>query len=142
MEIQKFTLMIILLFLLFSNHVLQKSEGIDQMDSMKVHLVICLAISWVLVFVGLSAGTKSLGKISYFTALFPYAMLTVLIVKGATLEGSLGGIIHYIKPRFDELGAINVWADAGTQIFYSLSIAMGGVITLASYNPFHNNTIR
>lgn len=126
----------------FSNQVLERSEGIDHMGSMKPHLIICLAISWVLVFAGLSAGTKSLGKISYFTALFPYLMLTVLIVKGAMLEGSLDGIIHYIQPNFDRLGNITVWADAGTQIFYSLSIAMGGVITLASYNPFHNNTIR
>ena len=69
-------------------------------------------------------------------------MITALLVNGLQLDGSGDGIMHYIKPNFTRLGEISVWSDAGTQIFYSLSICLGGVITLASYNPFYNNTIR
>lgn len=35
-----------------------------------------------------------------------------------------------------------VWKDAATQTFYSLSIGWGGVMTLASYNTFHNNVFK
>ena len=35
-----------------------------------------------------------------------------------------------------------VWEAAAVQIFFSLSIAGGGLITLSSYNRFHNNIIR
>lgn len=115
------------------------SDGIEHMGPLRGHLVLCLALAWVLIFCGLCLGTKSLGKVSYFTASFPYIMITALLINGVQLPGAEQGILHYISPNFEKLTEIDVWADAATQIFYSLSICMGGVITLASYNDFHNN---
>ncbi len=69
-------------------------------------------------------------------------MITGLLVKGATLDGAKKGILYYIEPEWDRLLEIDVWADAATQIFFSLSICTGGVITLSSYNPFHNNCLK
>lgn len=36
----------------------------------------------------------------YFVTIFPYIMMTVLVVRGCTLEGALDGIVAYIKPDF------------------------------------------
>ncbi|XP_029647898.2 sodium- and chloride-dependent glycine transporter 1-like [Octopus sinensis] len=36
----------------------------------------------------------------------------------------------------------HVWSDAATQVFYSLSISCGGLITMSSYNKFNNNCLR
>ena len=36
-------------------------------------------------------------------SLFPYLMLTVLVVRGATLEGAARGVTYYVKPDMAKL---------------------------------------
>lgn len=43
-------------------------------------LVLCLALGWLIAFLCLIKGIKSAGKVIYFTALFPYVILTALLV--------------------------------------------------------------
>ncbi|PAA69439.1 hypothetical protein BOX15_Mlig024770g2 [Macrostomum lignano] len=106
------------------------------------HVTLCLLLAWILVYVCLVKGIKSSGKVVYFTATFPYVVLIILLVRGATLEGALDGIIFYLKPDFYRLADSKVWSDAAVQIFYSLGVAFGGLMTMASYNRFHNNCYR
>lgn len=49
-------------------------------------LVLCLAAGWLIAFLCLSKGIKSAGKVVYFTALFPYIILTSLMVKYVLFE--------------------------------------------------------
>ena len=42
-------------------------------------------------------------QVVYFTALFPYVMLTILLIRGLTLPGAGKGIIFYLKPDFSRL---------------------------------------
>ena len=66
----------------------------------------------------------------------------VLLIRGATLEGASEGVKYYLKPKFSRLADSNVWAQAATQICYSLGIGFGSLITFGSYNKFENNCIR
>ncbi|XP_063289500.1 sodium- and chloride-dependent neutral and basic amino acid transporter B(0+)-like [Pelobates fuscus] len=118
------------------------SSGLDETGKVVWHLALCLLLAWILVGASLAKGIQSSGKVVYFTALFPYVVLFILLIRGATLEGAREGIEYYIGQKSDinKLASGDVWRDAATQIFYSLSTAWGGLIALSSYNKFNNNT--
>lgn len=51
-------------------------------------------------------------QIVYFTALFPYVVLILLLVHGVTLPGALGGIVYYLKPDWSKLAEAQVRVSA------------------------------
>jgi solute carrier family 6 amino acid transporter-like protein 5/7/9/14 len=118
------------------------SSGFDEPGAVVWQLALCLALTWGLIFFVLIRGISSLGKVVYFTSTFPYILLTIMLVRGVTLEGAGTGIEFYLKPDWSRLGEMQVWVDASTQIFYALSTCSGGLIAMASYNQFNNNTLR
>ncbi|NXU69147.1 SC6A9 protein, partial [Horornis vulcanius] len=123
-------------------YVLNLSDDIGNLGEVRLPLLGCLGVSWVVVFLCLIKGVKSSGKVVYFTATFPYVVLTILFVRGITLEGAVTGIMYYLTPQWDKILNAKVWGDAASQIFYSLGCAWGGLITMASYNKFNNNCYR
>ncbi|XP_056294547.1 sodium- and chloride-dependent neutral and basic amino acid transporter B(0+) [Pseudoliparis swirei] len=124
--------------------VLQRSSGLDETGPVVWHLALCLLLSSIIVAAALIRGIKSSGKVVYFTATFPYVVILILLIRGVTLEGARDGIEFYIgsQSNLTKLTEAQVWKDAATQTFYSLSIGWGGVMTLASYNNFHNNVFK
>merc|ERR1711915_130328 len=124
---------------------LEEDTTWENIGGLKPELVGCLAAAWLIVCLCLIKGVQSSGKVVYFTALFPYLVLVILLIRGATLDGAYEGILFYVYPTaemLEGLKKINVWSAAATQIFYSLGPSFGGLITLASYNKFTNNCHR
>ncbi|XP_051882556.1 sodium-dependent proline transporter [Pristis pectinata] len=121
---------------------LSGSSGLDDPGPVRWPLAICLLAAWVFIFLCCLKGIRSSGKIVYITATFPYLVLIVLIIRGATLQGSLQGVKFYLSANWKRLGSAQVWNDAASQIFYSLGIGFGGLLSMASYNKFDNNVVR
>ncbi|XP_063875986.1 sodium- and chloride-dependent glycine transporter 2-like isoform X2 [Scylla paramamosain] len=115
----------------------------EDMGDMQWELVGLMALSCVIVGICLSRGIKTTGNIVYFTALFPYAVMFILFIRGITLEGAYKGLEFYIlKPNVTRLTEVEVWCEAAVQIFFSTGICYGSLITLSSYSKFTNNCMR
>ena len=51
---------------------------------------------WVISYFCIFRGTKSTGKSVYITSTFPLAMMSILILRGVTLEGASKGLKFYL----------------------------------------------
>ena len=50
----------------------------------------------------------SILQVVYFSATFPYVVLTILLIRGVTLKGAGNGILYYLKPDIHRLGDARV----------------------------------
>lgn len=126
----------------WEKRVLNISSGLDDVGSVRSELALYLLLSWAIVFLVTWKGIHQSGKIIWCTALFPYVILLVLLVRGVTLPGADAGLLFYVTPQWGKLLDPHVWIAAGTQVFYTFGIGFGSVIALGSYNKFHHNFFR
>ncbi|KAK2507303.1 hypothetical protein MC885_005946 [Smutsia gigantea] len=115
------------------------TADISDSGSIQWRLLGCLAACWAIVYLCVIRGIESTGKAIYFTASFPYLVLTIFLIRGLALPGATAGLVHLFTPNMQALLDPRVWLDAATQIFFSLSLAFGGHIAFASYNPPRND---
>ena len=96
-------------------------------------IILGLIAVWLCIFLILYKGVKRIGKIVALTVPIPTILLIILTIRGLTLPGAMEGISYYLTPDFSRLGDVNVWLAAYAQVFFSLSLAQGIMITYASF---------
>ncbi|XP_040909073.1 sodium-dependent neutral amino acid transporter B(0)AT1-like [Toxotes jaculatrix] len=113
-------------------------------DSGGIHwpIVVCLFAAWTVICICYIRGISTSGKAVYVTAILPYIVLAIFLIRGLTLKGAMSGIKFLFTPDVEELIKPTTWLDAGAQVFYAFSIAWGGLISFSSYNPVHNNCMQ
>ncbi len=95
-------------------------------------------VLWFAVFIGLTALVvlfgveKGVEKVSKFMMPVLVVLSVVIAIYSMCFPGAMKGVIYYIKPDFSKFSATTVLAAMG-QLFYSMSLAMGIMITYGSY---------
>ncbi|KAK1173429.1 sodium-dependent neutral amino acid transporter B(0)AT1-like [Acipenser oxyrinchus oxyrinchus] len=118
---------------------LNSSTNIDDSGSIQWWLLLCLVCAWAVLYVCCIRGIETTGKAVYVTSTLPYVVLTIFLIRGLTLKGSVNGIVFLFTPAIAELSNPDTWLNAGAQVFYSFSLAFGGLISFSSYNSVHNH---
>jgi len=96
-------------------------------------VILGLIAIWLMIFLILYKGVGRIGKIVALTVPIPTVLLIILTIRGLTLPGAMEGISYYLTPNFSVLTNANVWLAAYAQVFFSLSLAQGIMITYASF---------
>ncbi|KAM6899809.1 sodium-dependent neutral amino acid transporter B(0)AT1-like [Xenentodon cancila] len=121
---------------------LNSSASIADSGEVQPPIVICLLAAWTVVAICCIRGINTSGKAVYVTAILPYIVLAIFLIRGLTLKGALSGIKFLFIPDVYELIKPTTWLDAGAQVFYAFGLAWGGLISFSSYNPVHNNCVQ
>lgn len=115
-----------------------------------IYNFVFLLMTAIVIFRGVNKGIESISKV-----LMPilFVLIIGISVYSLTLTGSeesggrtgIQGLMYYVIPNFDGLGfkdVMMVIMDAMGQLFYSISVAMGIMVTYGSYFKDEDNLIR
>ena len=95
-------------------------------------------IGWFMLFMGLTAlivlfgVEKGIEKVSKIMMPVLVVLTVFIAVYSMCMPGAFEGVLYYITPDFSKFSATTVLAAMG-QLFYSMSLAMGIMITYGSY---------
>ncbi|MBC9926091.1 MULTISPECIES: sodium-dependent transporter [unclassified Leucobacter] len=109
---------------------------LDFVPSVLIPLVIMWAVALFVVGAGVVRGVQRANVI--FIPLLVVGFL-ILVIRALFLPGAMDGLNALFTPDFAALADPSVWIAAYSQIFFSLSIAFGIMLTYSSYRKRRSN---
>jgi len=116
----------------FFENYLHSTEGFA-LGRMQWHIVISLVITWMAMYLCIFRGVRLVGKVVMWTVPLPWLMLLILTIRGLTLDGAIQGLEYYLEPNWSRLADPVTWRWAFGQMFFSMSLAFGIMMTYASF---------
>ncbi|MCZ9304118.1 sodium-dependent transporter [Corynebacterium macclintockiae] len=96
-------------------------------------LLVMIAVWVACIFILARGINEGIGRITMFFVPVLIVLFLVMVVRALFLEGSADGLNAFFTPDWSVLTDTSVWIAAYGQIFFSLSIGFGIMITYASY---------
>ena len=106
-----------------------------------------LALCYLINRSGISGGIEKFNNVGMPTL---FVMLVVIIIRSLTLPGAMEGLKFMFVPGYaveagfvaETPSLLSVFASAGGQMFFSLSLAMGAMVTYGSYIDKKENLVK
>lgn len=104
---------------------------------------LCQMVVWFICFICVFKGVKFTSKIVWITVPLPLVFVFIMVMNGMTLDNCDYGYKMYllgwkegVAPNIQEkLSDAGMWSEACAQIFFSLGVCMGVMVSYSSYNP-------
>ncbi|MDO5097160.1 MAG: sodium-dependent transporter [Corynebacterium sp.] len=97
-------------------------------------IFIALAVVWVAAIIVLAMGVDSgIGRVSKIFMPILTVLFIIVVVRALFLDGAVDGLNAFFTPNWSALSNPTVWVAAYGQIFFSLSVSFGIMMTYASY---------
>lgn len=104
-----------------------------------VFLVITFALGYRVLWHGVSRGIERLVRVA-MPLLFVCAV--ALAIRVLTIPGSLKGLEFLFRPDLSVLSDPKVWLAGAGQVFFTLSVGMGAIVTYGSYVGRNEDTAK
>ena len=104
-------------------------------DEPLVWFSIFVVLTAIIVLFGVKNGIEKMSKFMMPVLVVLTIIIAIFVV---CQDGAMEGVIYYIKPNLKDFSAKTLLA-AATQMFYSMSLAMGIMVTYGSYMKKDNN---
>ena len=104
--------------------------GLSYVGTILVPLVVVWLITLGVLAAGVRRGIERANRI--FIPLL-VVLFVALVIRAITLPGSLDGLNAFFSPDWSAIADSTVWVQAYGQIFFSLSVGFGIMITYSSY---------
>lgn len=112
------------------------SDNIWQIGGINWPVLLIVTLIWLIAFVVLFSGIKKgIERANKILLPLLFIMLLIITIRAITLPGAAAGLNALFEPKWSQLANPQVWINAYGQIFFSLSIGFGIMITYSSYLP-------
>jgi len=127
----------------FYRDVLHKEDSsLVELGQLLGELCLILAISCVVIFILIAAGTRSVGKVCLVVVPACFMLLVTLTIRTCLATGGPDGVLTLLAPDWAVLTQPEVWLEAAGQVIFSLQLGLGVVSAYSSYNTYQHNIVR
>jgi NSS family neurotransmitter:Na+ symporter len=124
----------------FYDTFLQRAADVGHSFEFVAPVVIPLAVVWlgVIAIIGLGV-KKGVERLNFVAIPLLVVAFVALVGRAMYLPGAEDGLNEFFTPEFDQLLNAGVWVAAYGQIFFTLSISYGIMVTYSSYRRRKSN---